>query len=101
VLIFYAWTAVIALSCLFFFVFQPYWFALGFLLFGVVVCTVVTLAPLGRRKAAEVAAQTTPEGTGSADTLAVYDPLDEASDERDRDAPIPDVDLAAPEKEHR
>lgn len=101
VLIFYAWTAVIALSCLFFFVFQPYWFALGFLLFGVVVCTVVTLAPLGRRKAREVTAQSAPEGTGSADTLAVYDPLDEASDERDRDSPVPEADLAAPEKESR
>jgi UDP-GlcNAc:undecaprenyl-phosphate GlcNAc-1-phosphate transferase len=101
VLIFYAWTAVIALSCLLFFVFQPYWYALGFLVVGVIVCTVFTLAPLGRRKSVEILAQAAPEGTGRADTLAVYDPLDEASDQRDRNVPVASENLATPDKESR
>lgn len=88
VLLFYAWTAVIALSCLMFFVFQPYWFALGFLIVGVIVCTIFTLAPLGRRKAVEITAQSAEEGTPDAEVLASYDPLDEAADDRHPDAPI-------------
>ncbi|MBG6239666.1 UDP-GlcNAc:undecaprenyl-phosphate GlcNAc-1-phosphate transferase [Mycetocola sp. CAN_C7] len=96
VLIFYAWTTVIALSCLLFFVFQPYWFGLGFLILGVVVCTIVTLAPLGRRKAAEVTAQSAHEGTGEADSLAVYDPLDEASGELDPEATLPEPIVTTP-----
>jgi UDP-GlcNAc:undecaprenyl-phosphate GlcNAc-1-phosphate transferase len=91
VLLFYAWTAVIALSCLMFFVFQPYWFALGFLIVGVIVCTVFTLAPLGKRKAVEITAQSAAEGTEIADDLASFDPLDERAETRHPDAPISDA----------
>ncbi|GAB3617833.1 MraY family glycosyltransferase [Okibacterium endophyticum] len=80
VLIFYAWTSVLSIACLLFFVFQPYWFALGFLVVGVVVCAVITLMPLGRRKSAEIGAQSAPEGTAAAESLAKADPLDEAAD---------------------
>jgi UDP-GlcNAc:undecaprenyl-phosphate GlcNAc-1-phosphate transferase len=91
VLLFYAWTSVIALSCLMFFVFQPYWFALAFLVVGVIVCTVFTLAPLGRRKAVEMTAQSAEEGTPIAEDLASYDPLDEAAEARHPDVPISDA----------
>jgi UDP-GlcNAc:undecaprenyl-phosphate GlcNAc-1-phosphate transferase len=65
VLIFYAWTAVVSIGCLLFF-FQPVWPAVLFLCVGLVVCTVVTLAPLGRRKTADPLAvgapgETTPQ----------------------------------------
>jgi UDP-GlcNAc:undecaprenyl-phosphate GlcNAc-1-phosphate transferase len=65
VLIFYAWTAVVAIGCLMTYVFPVYlgvdanW---AFLLLGVgfVICAVFTLAPLGRRKRLTVAAEETP-----------------------------------------
>jgi UDP-GlcNAc:undecaprenyl-phosphate GlcNAc-1-phosphate transferase len=65
VLIFYAWTAVVSIGCLLFF-FQPVWPAVLFLCVGLVVCTVFTLAPLGRRKTADPLAvgapgETTPQ----------------------------------------
>ncbi|MFC4243018.1 MraY family glycosyltransferase [Gryllotalpicola reticulitermitis] len=53
VLIFYAWTAVISVGMLLF-SFSPYvpvWVALAFVVVGLAVCTIVTLAPLGRRRA--------------------------------------------------
>jgi UDP-GlcNAc:undecaprenyl-phosphate GlcNAc-1-phosphate transferase len=65
VLIFYAWTAVVAVGCLMTYVFPVYlgidasW---AFLLLGVgfLLCAVFTLAPLGRRKRLTVAAEETP-----------------------------------------
>jgi UDP-GlcNAc:undecaprenyl-phosphate GlcNAc-1-phosphate transferase len=65
VLIFYAWTAVVAVGCLMTYVFPVYlgidagW---AFVLLGVgfVLCAVFTLAPLGRRKRLTVAAEVTP-----------------------------------------
>ncbi|QHC59312.1 MraY family glycosyltransferase [Rathayibacter sp. VKM Ac-2760] len=72
VLIFYAWTAVVAFSCLLMFVVDVLWVPLGFLAVGLVVCTVVTLLPLSRRKRLEAAAQ-------SAEASPVLDPLDRAS----------------------
>jgi UDP-GlcNAc:undecaprenyl-phosphate GlcNAc-1-phosphate transferase len=65
VLIFYAWTAVVAVGCLMTYVFPVYlgidagW---AFVLLGVgfVLCAVFTLAPLGRRKRLTVAAEETP-----------------------------------------
>jgi UDP-GlcNAc:undecaprenyl-phosphate GlcNAc-1-phosphate transferase len=65
VLIFYAWTAVVAIGCLMTYVFPVYlgvdanW---AFLLLGVgfVICAVFTLAPLGRRKRLTVAAEEAP-----------------------------------------
>jgi UDP-GlcNAc:undecaprenyl-phosphate GlcNAc-1-phosphate transferase len=93
VLIFYAWTTVLSVACLLFFVIQPYWYAVGFLVAGVIVCAIVTLAPLGRRKAAERNAQLAPEGSAEAGLLAEDDPLEagpaNASAElADRPAPI-------------
>ncbi|WP_181135749.1 MraY family glycosyltransferase [Rathayibacter sp. AY1E2] len=72
VLIFYAWTAVVAVSCLLMFVVDVLWVPLVFLGAGLLVCTVVTLAPLSRRKRLEAAAQ-------SAEASPVLDPLDRAS----------------------
>jgi len=65
VLIFYSWTAVVAIGCLMTYVFPVYlgidasW---AFVLLGVgfILCAVFTLAPLGRRKRLTVAAEETP-----------------------------------------
>ncbi|WP_350347143.1 MraY family glycosyltransferase [Agromyces sp. G08B096] len=65
VLIFYAWTAVVAVGCLLTYVLPVYlgtsarW-ALLFIGVGFVVCAVITLAPLGRRKRLTVAAEEAP-----------------------------------------
>ncbi|WP_166981285.1 MraY family glycosyltransferase [Paramicrobacterium fandaimingii] len=77
VLIFYAWTVVISVPCLFLFLFDSYWYALVFFLAGVVACTIATFAPLGRRKRHEVAAQLTPEQETSVEQRG-HDPLDHA-----------------------
>jgi UDP-GlcNAc:undecaprenyl-phosphate GlcNAc-1-phosphate transferase len=90
VLIFYAWTTVFSVSSLMFFVFQPYTIALTFLIVGVVTCTVVTLAPLGRRKSVETAAQSVPVDAVEHPAIAPFDPLDEAANDRSPDAPIPE-----------
>lgn len=92
VLIFYAWTAVVAFGCLLMFVIDVLWVPVVFLAVGLVVCTVVTLAPLSRRKRLEAAAQ-------SAEASPVLDPLDRASSTEtirppvglplDRDTPAP------------
>ncbi|MEO8907424.1 MAG: MraY family glycosyltransferase [Microbacteriaceae bacterium] len=50
VLIFYGWTAVISIGCLLFFVARQIWIPIGFLAVGLIVCTAITLAPLGRKK---------------------------------------------------
>lgn len=57
VLIFYGWTIVVSVGCLLFFLVQPYWYAVLFLFVGTVTCTIVTLAPLSRRKSREAVAQ--------------------------------------------
>jgi UDP-GlcNAc:undecaprenyl-phosphate GlcNAc-1-phosphate transferase len=80
VLIFYSWTAVISIGCLLLFVLQPYWYAFVFLGVGLVVCTLVTLAPLNRGKRREIAAQSADAGTLEAEANASDDPLDAASD---------------------
>jgi UDP-GlcNAc:undecaprenyl-phosphate GlcNAc-1-phosphate transferase len=81
VLIFYAWTAVISIGCLLFFVLQPYWLAFIFLGVGLVVCTAVTLSPLSREKRREIEAQSADAGTLEAEVKAGDDPLDAAADE--------------------
>jgi UDP-GlcNAc:undecaprenyl-phosphate GlcNAc-1-phosphate transferase len=81
VLIFYAWTTVISVGCLLFFVLDPYWPAFVFLAVGVVVCTVVTLSPLSRAKRREIAAQSADAGTLEARAKAGDDPLDAAADD--------------------
>jgi UDP-GlcNAc:undecaprenyl-phosphate GlcNAc-1-phosphate transferase len=75
VLLFYAWTAVVAVGLLLFWVVRPWGWAVAFLVVGVLVCTVLTLAPLSRRKAVEAAVQSAPPGEGAAQ----FDPLDQAS----------------------
>ncbi|WP_082601033.1 MraY family glycosyltransferase [Agromyces sp. Root81] len=65
VLILYAWTAVASIGCLLAYVFPVYlkisslW-ALLAIFIGFVVCAVITLAPLGRRKRLTVAAEAEP-----------------------------------------
>jgi UDP-GlcNAc:undecaprenyl-phosphate GlcNAc-1-phosphate transferase len=89
VLIFYAWTIVISASSLMFFVFQPYTIGLTFLVVAIIVCTVVTLAPLGRRKSVEAAVQSVPAEAAAEIDIAAFDPLDEAANDRHPDAPVP------------
>jgi UDP-GlcNAc:undecaprenyl-phosphate GlcNAc-1-phosphate transferase len=80
VLIFYGWTAVVSVGCLLFFAAPAIWMPIAFLAVGLVVCTVITLAPLGRRKAQEAAAELTPAESSHADRAAALDPLDKASE---------------------
>ena len=54
VLIFYGWTLVFSVGCLAF-MFMPWYWALGLMVIGLAICTVVTLAPLSRRPVAEIA----------------------------------------------
>lgn len=75
VLIFYAWTAVIALGCVLL-LFAPWWVAVSVGAVGLVVCATITLAPLSRRKVVEAAAQIAPS-TGPVE-VARFDPLDSA-----------------------
>ncbi|CAN5367297.1 MraY family glycosyltransferase [soil metagenome] len=83
VLIFYAWTAVASIGCLLFFVLSPYWLAFIFLGAGMILCTVLTLAPVTRRKALEATVQLAPASSIISTEGARLDPLDQASDEKD------------------
>lgn len=75
VLIFYAWTAVVAVGALLF-LFMAWWWALSAVIAGLLACTLVTLSPLSRRKRIEAAAQSAPDGESE---LARFDPLDAAA----------------------
>ncbi len=75
VLIFYAWTAVVAVGALLF-LFWTWWWALTAVVVGLIACTAVTLAPLSRRKRIEAVAQSAPESEAA---LARFDPLDAAA----------------------
>jgi UDP-GlcNAc:undecaprenyl-phosphate GlcNAc-1-phosphate transferase len=79
VLIFYAWTATASVGLLLF-LFTPAWVAIVVTATGLVVCTIVTLSPLSRRKAVEAAVQLAPERLASDADVARFDPLDAASD---------------------
>ena len=86
VLIFYAWTAVASFGSLLF-LFTEWWWAGLVTGIGLLVCTIVTLAPLSRRKAVEVAVQSaSPELAAEAD-VAQFDPLDAASAAEDELSP--------------
>jgi UDP-GlcNAc:undecaprenyl-phosphate GlcNAc-1-phosphate transferase len=85
VLIFYAWTTVVSVGCLLFFL-VPSIYAILFLSVGLVVCTIVTLAPLSRRKVVEATAQSTGQESPNAPIAASLDPLDEASELPDQAA---------------
>lgn len=84
VLIFYGWTAAASIGCLLYFVLPVYlglpsWYASIFLVLALLACTIVTLAPLSRRKAAEAASQLAPTQNDSSEASAGFDPLDAAS----------------------
>ncbi len=72
VLIFYGWTIVVSVGCLLFFLVQPFWYAVLFLFAGTVTCTIITLAPLSRRKSREAAAQSAIQAD---DSRVADDPL--------------------------
>jgi len=76
VLILYGWTAAASIGMLLFLFIDTLSAALA-TTFGLVVCTVVTLAPLSRRKAVEAAVQSTTQTD-----VAHFDPLDAASADR-------------------
>jgi len=71
--ILYAWTFTASVGVLLY-MFVPWWIATLAILGGFAICAVVTLAPLTRHKARELAAQ---RGDGGAP--AIYDELDAAS----------------------
>jgi len=87
VLIFYAWTAVVSVGGLLFFVAKPYQWAYVFLGVGVLICTVLTLAPLSRRKRVEAAAQKS-RGGPAHPALDSLDPLDAAAPAIDSNSPL-------------
>ena len=87
VLIFYAWTTVVAFGCLLFIFVHAIW-AISFVALGLLICAVFTMTPLSRRKAIEAAVQlATPDVTGrfavSTNDLARLDPLDRAANDDD------------------
>ncbi|WP_442908654.1 glycosyltransferase family 4 protein [Homoserinibacter sp. YIM 151385] len=84
VLIFYAWTAAASVGCLLF-LFTDWWWAVTVTSAGLVVCTIVTLSPLSRRKAVEAAVQAAGSERTDA-SLARFDPLDAAAAEEPEDA---------------
>ena len=90
VLIFYSWTAVVAVGCLTFMFFPWYW-SLGLIVFGMIVTTAVTLAPLSRRKRAEAAAQRlAPAEGGTTPAVAQFDQLDAAAADANDFDTLPD-----------
>lgn len=95
VLIFYGWTAVVAVGALLF-LFMAWWWALTAMVLGLIACTIVTLAPLSRRKRIERAAQSAPDSTGE---LARFDPLDAAAPDDIDDAELDDAALTSPQPE--
>ena len=89
VLILYGWTASVSVGMLLFFVVKPYWIAAVLLVLALIACTVVTLMPLTRRQQLERAAQTQ---TGPITTVpAIFDELDEASNNVDIDEQMRDT----------
>ncbi|PZQ91839.1 MAG: undecaprenyl-phosphate alpha-N-acetylglucosaminyl 1-phosphate transferase [Leifsonia xyli] len=82
VLILYGWTAAASIGMLLFLFIDTWWAALVTVL-GLVLCTIVTLAPLSRRKAVEAAVQSADAVATADPRLARFDPLDAAADEDD------------------
>jgi UDP-GlcNAc:undecaprenyl-phosphate GlcNAc-1-phosphate transferase len=85
VLIFYGWTSVISVGLLLFFFIRPWWIPLVLIVLGLAACTVVTLAPLSRRKRFESEVQSATANP----VLEQYDPLDRASEVYVDDIPVP------------
>lgn len=91
VLIFYAWTAVASVGCLLVLLLQDWWWALIITGVGLLICTILTLAPLSRRKAVEAAVQSAdPDAVADGD-VAAYDPLDAASERFQPDDEVSDA----------
>jgi UDP-GlcNAc:undecaprenyl-phosphate GlcNAc-1-phosphate transferase len=86
VLIFYAWTAVASLGCLLVLLVEDWWWALIVTGVGLLVCTILTLAPLSRRKAVEYAVQSARPELSAHEALAAFDPLDAAAERFEPDA---------------
>ena len=80
VLIFYAWTTVASIGCLLFLFFDDWRWALLFTVVGLIVSTILTLAPLSRRKAVEAAVQSADPGVAADANVAAFDSLDAASE---------------------
>lgn len=80
VLIFYAWTAVASIGCLLVLLVDDWWWALIVTGIGLLVCTILTLAPLSRRKAVEYAVQSADPEVASDRALAAFDGLDAAAE---------------------
>jgi UDP-GlcNAc:undecaprenyl-phosphate GlcNAc-1-phosphate transferase len=80
VVIFYAWTAVASVGMLLFLI-PGRGLLIGavVMLVGFVACTIVTLAPLSRRKAIEAAVQSAPASLLEDAGVAEFDPLDAAA----------------------
>ena len=78
VLVFYAWSAVVAIGGLLL-LFVPVVVAAAIVVAGLAGCTWLTLAPLTRRKAGEIAAQSAQPGDSAAAAGPHLDPLDSAS----------------------
>ncbi|WP_104169782.1 MraY family glycosyltransferase [Cryobacterium sp. M23] len=83
VLIFYGWTAAASVGCLLYFLLPVYfglptWYATIFLIVALLICTLVTLSPLSRRKAVESASQLA-RTAEHREEIARLDRLDEAS----------------------
>jgi len=87
VLIFYGWTLVVSLGCLAY-MFMPWYLATLLIAVGLIILTVITLAPLSKRKALEAVAQSTGGADAAAD-VARYDGLDAAAAD---DEPSDEVD---------
>ena len=80
VVIFYLWTAVASGGMLLFLLPQNGLFVGGIVMIvGFVVCTILTLAPLSRRKAVEAAVQSAPAELAAEANVAEFDPLDAAA----------------------
>jgi UDP-GlcNAc:undecaprenyl-phosphate GlcNAc-1-phosphate transferase len=91
VLIFYGWTFVFSVGVLAF-MFLPGQTAGLLLLVGLSICTVLTLAPLSRRKALEAAAQSSDPDELDPE-VARFDTLDEAHDDTLDDADVAELDI--------
>lgn len=86
VLIFYAWTFVFSVG-LIPFMFWPWYWPTLLILGGFLACTILTLAPLSRRKALEAAAQSAEPGEQVDPDVAKFDQLDAASVDLEHDEP--------------
>ena len=91
VLIFYAWTTVASVGCLLVLLIQDWWWPLIITGVGLLICTILTLAPLSRRKAIEAAVQSAGADIAADEQLAAFDPLDAASEGVEPDADVTDA----------